>query len=292
MLHQQGFTGAHGENSFLAALITEDEAASLDADIKAYKDGKAQLARDLARLARETEGIERLPVEELNSADENFRNEILANEAELTALRGTLQRKTQAMEDIAKALKARAEAEALYMSHKALSDTANGEISGAVKLTFEAYAQAACFNRVLRSANKRLSIMSRDRFQLIRRETPADKRQQSGLDLDVIDYYTGKARDVRSLSGGQSFLASLSLALGLSDIVSQTSGGVKLDAMFIDEGFGSLDSDTLETAITALQGIAGRSMIGIISHVAELRARIDKQILVKAGLKGSEITQG
>ncbi|MDR1705545.1 MAG: SMC family ATPase, partial [Clostridiales bacterium] len=198
-LEKEGFDG---EAAFLASLVTEDEAAELEAGIRAYKDGKAMLERDLTRLAAETAGLERLPADELKAAEAEARKSIAESEENLTAQRAALHRKITAREGIAKGLENRAAAEARYLSHKALSDTANGEIAGAAKLTFEAYAQAACFNRVLRSANARLAIMSQERFRLFRKESAADKRQQTGLDLDVMDFYTGKARDVRTLSGG------------------------------------------------------------------------------------------
>jgi len=117
-----------------------------------------------------------------------------------------------------------------------------------------------------------------------------DKRKRSGLEIDVLDAYTGKSRSANSLSGGESFMTSLSLALGLSDVVQQSAGGIRLDAMFIDEGFGSLDSYVLELAIRTLSEMAGANrIIGIISHVTELRERIDKQIQVEETISGSKI---
>lgn len=180
--------------------------------------------------------------------------------------------------------------EAMYKIYKVLSDTANGDIQGKAKITFETYLQTTYFTRILRAANRRFSVMSGSRYELRRREDAGNLRSQTGLELNVLDHYTGKLRDVRSLSGGESFKASLSLALGLSDIVQQTSGGVQLDAMFIDEGFGSLDAESLDMAVTTLQNMAGGGrMIGIISHVNELDSRIDKKILVKRSRCGSKI---
>jgi exonuclease SbcC len=132
--------------------------------------------------------------------------------------------------------------------------------------------------------------MSQNRYTLLRKGESDDKRSKTGLEIEVLDSYTGKARSANSLSGGESFMASLSLALGLSDVVQQSAGGIHLDAMFIDEGFGSLDADTLELAVRTLSEMAGvgRS-VGIISHVAELRERIDKQIRVEKTMSGSKI---
>lgn len=123
--------------------------------------------------------------------------------------------------------------------------------------------------------------MSNDQYELVRREEASNFQRQSGLDLDVKDYYNGSVRDVKSLSGGETFLASLSLALGLSDEVQSSSGGIRLDTMFIDEGFGSLDGETLELAFKALMSLSNdNKLIGIISHVDALKTKIDKQIII------------
>ena len=144
------------------------------------------------------------------------------------------------------------------------------------------------FRSIIREANKRFSVMTDGRYLLKRRETADNLRSQTGLELDVFDYYTGKRRSVQSLSGGESFKASLSLALGLADVVQQNAGGVQLDTVFIDEGFGSLDQESLNQAIKILNDLAGTSRLaGIISHVEELKQRIDKKIIVKKGTTGS-----
>ena len=128
--------------------------------------------------------------------------------------------------------------------------------------------------------------MSEGQYELIRRET-GDKQRQSGLELDVIDHYNGTKRSVTTLSGGESFMASLSLALGLSDEIQSSSGGIRLDTMFVDEGFGSLDEDALSQAIRALSSLQeGNKLVGIISHVAELKERIDRQIVVPKTREG------
>jgi len=163
-----------------------------------------------------------------------------------------------------------------------LSDTANGQLRGDKdKIKFETYVQRAHFIRVLDRANQRLLVMSGGQYELILRAEGADKRSQTGLDLDVIDHYNGTSRPVQSLSGGEAFKASLALALGLSDEIQSTAGGVKLDTMFVDEGFGSLDEESLSQAMRALNDLAeSHRLVGIISHVAELKERIGKQILV------------
>ncbi len=165
---------------------------------------------------------------------------------------------------------------------KALSDTANGQLSGKEKITLETYVQTAFFDRILSRANLRLRAMTDGQYELKRRETAADLRSQSGLELDVIDYYNCTERSVKSLSGGESFKASLSLALGLSDEIQSSAGGVQLDTMFVDEGFGSLDDETLQLAMRALNSLSeSNRLIGIISHVAELRRAIERKIVVE-----------
>lgn len=150
--------------------------------------------------------------------------------------------------------------------------------------------QASYFNQIIAEANKRLKGMSNGRYELLRKENATDNRSQSGLELDVLDNYTGKIRSVKSLSGGESFKASLSLALGLSDVIQSYAGGVEIDTMFIDEGFGALDAESLEQAIMILISLtSGNRLVGIISHVSELKDRIDKKVVIKKGIVGSTI---
>ena len=171
-----------------------------------------------------------------------------------------------------------------------LSKTANGELAGKQKLAFEQFVQAAYFGNIVASANQRLYYMTNGRFELLRRETASNLRSPSGLELDVMDYYTGKIRSVKSLSGGESFKAALSLALGLSDIIQGYAGGVQVDTMFIDEGFGALDAESMEQAISVLSHLAGKNrLVGVISHVAELKERIDKKLIIEKSTSGSVI---
>ena len=172
---------------------------------------------------------------------------------------------------------------------RALSDTANGTLSGKDKIMLETYIQTTYFDRILQRANLRLRKMSGDQYDLKRRRKAESKQSQSGLELDIVDHINGTERSVNTLSGGEAFLASLALALGLSDEV-QMSTGIKLDTLFVDEGFGSLDSESLRKAYHTLTGLTeGNRLVGIISHVAELKEKIDRQILViKDALGGSK----
>lgn len=171
-----------------------------------------------------------------------------------------------------------------------LSKTANGDLSGKEKIKLETYIQTTYFDRIIRRANLRFMEMSSGQYELKRQRVASDIRGQSGLDLTVIDHYNGTERSVRTLSGGESFMASLSLALGLSEEVQSSAGGVSVDTLFIDEGFGTLDSDSLDLAYKALANVTeGNRLVGIISHVAELRNKIDSQIIVKKEKSGGSI---
>lgn len=164
---------------------------------------------------------------------------------------------------------------------KALSNTANGNITGKEKITLETYIQMTYFDRIIARANTRLMVMTGGQYELKRRVESGNKQSQSGLELNVIDHYNGSDRSVKTLSGGESFKASLSLALGLSDEIQSSAGGIQLDTMFVDEGFGSLDEESLNQAIKALVDLTERNrLVGIISHVIELKEKIDKQIIV------------
>ena len=175
-----------------------------------------------------------------------------------------------------------------YRSLRELSDVAAGRLAGSARISFETYVQSLYFDLVIEAANLRYALVSNDRYQLVRRKDAAGKGRQSGLDLDVHDCFTGKTRDASTLSGGESFEAALSLALGLSDVVQQRAGGIRLDAMFIDEGFGSLDPESLGRALAMLTGISeDDKLIGIISHVEELKNSIDRKIVVTRTAEGS-----
>lgn len=170
---------------------------------------------------------------------------------------------------------------------RALSNTANGTVQGKEKVMLETYVQTFYFDRIIARANLRLLRMSGGQYELMRRKSADNLRSQSGLELEVMDHYNGSVRSVKSLSGGESFKASLSLALGLSDVVQAAAGGIRLDTMFVDEGFGSLDSGSLDQAIDALISLAeGNRLVGIISHVSELKERIDRQIIVTKNKTG------
>ena len=193
-----------------------------------------------------------------------------------------------ALEKMRAAVRQQEETEKEYRIAGVLSDTVNGTLGGKEKIMLETYVQMAYFDRILIRANRRLLVMTDGQYELVRKKTADNRRSQSGLDMDVIDHYNGTQRSIHTLSGGESFQASLSLALGLSDEIQSMAGGIRMEAMFVDEGFGTLDEEALDKAVRALASLSeGNKLVGIISHVAELKERIDKKILVKKE-KGGE----
>ena len=197
----------------------------------------------------------------------------------------------QAEQEICKQYKALKEIEESWYTVKALSNTANGNVPKKERILLETYVQMHYFDAIIRRANIRFMKMSSGQYELKRAEGANDMRGQSGLELNVIDHYNGSERSVKTLSGGESFKASLALALGLSDEIQASSGGIKIDSLFIDEGFGSLDEESLNQAMNALSDVTeGNRLVGIISHVGELKERIDRKIVVtKDRVKGSYV---
>ena len=172
-----------------------------------------------------------------------------------------------------------------------LDQTAGGSLPGRPKIDFEAYVQRRYFQQIIAFANRRLETMTGGNFVLrCRSMEQLGNRGSVGLDLDVYSLETGKLRDVRTLSGGESFMAALSMALGMADVISRSAGGIQMKAMFVDEGFGSLDEYSREQAIGVLSELAGSDrMIGIISHVTELKESIDRQLVVTKTKRGSHV---
>ena len=272
------------EAEYKSSLLTENELATLKKQLSDYEKNGEQLARDINRLEKETEGKIQPDIVRLRADSEAAGMEATQVNEKRDEINGRLGKMESSMKELRQISALYEKSEKTYATVKQLADTANG------KLDFETYAQLFYFERVLGAANQRLKIMSQNRYNLLRKTGGSDGRKRSGLEMEIMDSYTGKTRSTNSLSGGESFMASLSLALGLSDVVAQNAGGVRLDAMFIDEGFGTLDVDVLELAIRTLTEMAGANrIIGIISHVTELRERIEKQVQVEKTSSGSRI---
>lgn len=271
--------------------------AAIDARTKAaterLKESEQSLASSLGRIEATERDLSRMPAYD-ESAVAAERTEAVAElakaQGEIDTLKAVLAANKTALESVDRLVASSGDINKRYGELAVLADTANGRLAGKDKVSFETYVQSMYFDRMVAAANRRLSAMTNGRYELVRRRSAASKTGQSGLDLDVLDSYTGKARDASSLSGGEAFKASLSLALGLSDIVQAHAGGIRLDTMFIDEGFGSLDQESLRLAVKTLTELSGNDkLIGIISHVEELKEGIDRRIVVTRGRNGSSL---
>ena len=255
------------------------------------KENLAATRAAIEQLHKQLEGGTEADVAEL----ENQKEELTTQKNTIIAAQKMIHTRITTNESAQKNIaKKQAEMEALecrYAWMKSLSDTASGNLSGKDKIMLETYIQTTYFDRILERANIRLQKMSGGQYDLKRRRTAGNRQSQSGLELDIVDHINTTERSVNTLSGGEAFLASLALALGLSDEV-QMSTGIKLDTLFVDEGFGSLDSEALSKAYATLAGLTeGNRLVGIISHVAELKERIDKQIVVSKLKTGGSMAQ-
>lgn len=222
-----------------------------------------------------------ISAEELNAQKENFAQQKKSLSENRDEVHARLEINSDMYEKIRRQQTELLKTETRWKWMKSLSDTANGTITGKARIMLETYIQMQYFDRILARANIRLMTMSSGQYELVRRKENKSRVGKTGLELDVVDHYNGTARSVKTLSGGETFQASLSLALGLSDEIQSSSGGIQLDTMFVDEGFGSLDEDALDQAIRALKDLSqGSRLVGIVSHVAELKERIDKKIIV------------
>ncbi|MCM1284816.1 MAG: SMC family ATPase [Acetobacter sp.] len=253
----------------------------------------AELQGKQAELIRQLENSKELDIDEIQLQLKDFTEKysVLDNERQKINIR--LSNNNNVKTNIFKKYKGFSELEKKRNWLNALDNTANGKVQGKEKIMLETYVQMSYFDDIIKKANTRFMKMSDGQYELVRSTQAENNKIQSGLELDVIDHYNGTVRSIKTLSGGESFKASLSLALGLSDEVQSESGGIKIDTMFIDEGFGSLDEESLEQAIKTLVGIGGSNrLVGIISHVPQLKERIDKQIIVtKDYANGSYIRQ-
>ena len=225
--------------------------------------------------------------EELQEEKDRVDQEKAAAEEARQSCRSRWETNQTILEQITSETESLKKLEKKYSWLKALSDTANGTVSGKERITLETYVQTSYFDRIIQRANTRFFIMSGGQYDLKRRDEADSLRSLSGLELSVIDHNNASERSVKTLSGGETFKASLSLALGLADEIQSSAGGIQMDTMFVDEGFGSLDEESLQQAIRALNNLTeSRRLVGIISHVSELKQKIDKQIVVTKDQNG------
>ena len=277
------------ENERCALRAGMDAAASALA--KARQDYAAAEAAVTALTAQQTETGEAADLPALESQRDALTARRTALAAQEKALTARLLPNRKAADLYRQHAAARAELERRWQWVNALASTAGGTLSSKQKIRLEAYIQMNYLDAILVHANTRLMQMTAGQYEL-ERVGAENQRSQSGLDLGVIDHYNGTRRSVKTLSGGESFKASLALALGLSDEVQSAAGGIRLDTLFLDEGFGSLDDESLEQAIRVLAGLTeGDRLVGIISHVAALKERIDKQVVVKKARSGGSTVE-
>ena len=286
---------AHGfedEASYRLAKRTNADIERLDREIRNYDEQKRTLAAQTHELEDKLSGRQKTDLTALqNRQAAALDRQAKAENAEKAMVR-KLTLHESAEREIRQANAAIQKKRGKWQIIQELYTCCAGIAAGnpRAKLTFEAYVQQYYFRFVVAAANKRLTRLTDGMFTLRVMREAANSVSQSGLDLEVLDRSTGQARDVSTLSGGESFLASLALALGLSDAVQSQSGQIRMDAMFIDEGFGSLDENALRSSIDVLLELAdGKRLIGIISHVQELEERIDKQIVVTKTPNGSTV---
>lgn len=276
------------ETNFLSAVIEPDTQIRLRNQVQQFLERRNTLRGQLEHLRAQCTITEPMPLAEIE-ADILSLNENLVSltHAVKQAERISTTNNT-VLERLIPLAKARKDAVSYEKQLRELYYTVSGQLAGKTKISLEAYVQQFYFRHVVTAANKRLRFLTNDTYSLRCKNTTEQKQAQTGLDLEVFDSGTGAWRDVSSLSGGESFLASLALALGLSDVVQAQSGGIRLDAMFIDEGFGSLDENLLALAMQMLSKLAdGSRLIGVISHVAELREAIPAQIVISKSETGS-----
>ncbi len=282
--------GYKQEEDYVAVQLSKEELEAYDSEILNYDEEVSQLKHKIEVQEKVVLGKKRVDILSLENEKCQKSEKLNLLDLSLKSINNTLSNNIKIYNEIKCVYKKVARLEHELAVYKDLSDTANGMIAGKNKLEFEQFVQASYFEQVIVEANKRLGSMTEDRYQLMRKKESFKLSDKLGLELEVMDYYTGKKRDIKSLSGGESFKAALSLALGMSDTIMSYSGGIVVDAMFIDEGFGSLDSTSLESAIDAIMMLSqGNRLIGIISHVNELKDRIDKKIVVCKGSSGSSV---
>lgn len=277
-------------SEFLSVFMDEVELEKLSREVTEYQKDEQSITEKIQLLKEATGEKSKIDVSILIQQQQILQEHRKQLEEKIQNLFYRIQNNETIYSNTQKRYKEQEKLRASFLQVNDLANTANGELKGKAKIPFEQYVQAFYFNYVIGEANKRLYKMSNNQYELRRKEDVSDYRVVSGLELEVMDYYTGKTRSVKSLSGGESFKASLSLALGLSDVIQSFAGGIELDTMFIDEGFGSLDSNSLDQAIETLVSLStGNRLVGIISHVGELKERIDKQILLTKSMKGSTV---
>ena len=284
-------SGFSGEEEYRKAYQSPEACRDLQKQIEDYQTRWNRTVTELETLQKHTEGLELV---DTSKVKESLQIEIEARQyllEEKNRISSICSQNRKAEERLQKEMRQAGRLQKEFLLADNLYRTAAGKLKGKAGIDFETYVQRQYFQKILAAANKRLLSMSNNQMKLQCRSIgDSSLKGSAGLDLNVYTLATGKSRDVKTLSGGESFMAALAMALGLSDVISASAGSVSIDTMFIDEGFGSLDDETRSRAIQVLQELAGDSrLIGIISHVPEMKENIDRQLFVHKTANGSEI---
>lgn len=279
------------EEEYKKSKLTSVQIDTLQKDIDDYNIKLSDTNNEIRIYGEQTYGKSEVALDSMIDTKNELINELKEIELEFKYIYALDKKNSDSKLNIEKLFKERKEKRAQYEIYNSLNTTANGNISGKIKMDFETYIQRQYFNKIIAAANKRLDKMTSGQFLLQCRElTDLGNRGPVGLDLDIYSLVTDTTRDIKTLSGGESFMAALSMALGLSDVIQSTAGAVHLDTMFIDEGFGSLDDSSRTQAIGVLNELAGNNrLVGIISHVNELKEQIDNRLVVRKNENGSKV---
>lgn len=286
LLEKSGFVS---EETYHLAILPERSRSKLEREEKEYESQCLRQQSEQKLLEKQVSGKTYTDTTELNEQLKAEKQALKETEKTYMELHTAYENDRSVLQNCAVYLEKGKKLESEDQVIKSLSKTANGRLSGSAKIDFETYIQRQYFKQIIHEANKRLLTMSNHQFILkLKEEANTGRKTNEGLDLSVYSLVTDSERDVKTLSGGESFLAALAMALGLSDIVERSAGAIHPDMMFIDEGFGSLDAQSRQQAIEVLGELAGDSrMVGIISHVTELKEQIDRQLVVSRTDKGS-----
>lgn len=286
LLEKSGFVS---EETYHLAILPERSRSKLEREEKEYESQCLRQQSEQKLLEKQVSGKTYTDTTELNEQLKAEKQVLKEAEKTYMELHTAYENDRAVLQNCAVYLEKGKKLESEDQVIKSLSKTANGRLSGSAKIDFETYIQRQYFKQIIHEANKRLLTMSNHQFILkLKEEANTGRKTNEGLDLSVYSLVTDSERDVKTLSGGESFLAALAMALGLSDIVERSAGAIHPDMMFIDEGFGSLDAQSRQQAIEVLGELAGDSrMVGIISHVTELKEQIDRKLVVSRTDKGS-----
>lgn len=287
ILREQGFAD---EESYRNALCSEAQEKAIEQEMAAYHEKCVRNEENVRQLEHQTKNQKRRNVQLLAEELLALQEERQQLEEENKTLYGMNQRNEEAYQKLKKSFAERVRLKQQYQLYSGLDKTANGNLSGTAKLDFQTFIQRRFFEMIIHEANKRLIKMTSNQFILQCRSLDKLSNQGAvGLDLDVYSLINDRTRDVKTLSGGESFMAALAMALGMSDVIQNTAGRVKLETMFVDEGFGSLDEEARGEAIKILQELAGnKRLVGIISHVTELKEQIDCKLVITKDEQGSK----